>query len=442
MALDQTKFRVVNCGRQWGKTTLAVWEMISCAFAKNGRRIGYYATSFDQARDIAWALLKQLTQPIWASEPNESRLEIKIKTQDGGVSEISLKSWEAVEKARGTQFDLVILDEVAKMKNFKEGWQAVLLGTLAFRQGKALFISTPYGFNHFYDMHQLGVSNSDYKSWTFTSFDNPHLPKDYLYSIQQTVTPDYWNQEYLAQFTRFTGLIYREFDITKHVQGFEHIFNQHGTYQFGLDFAVRGFTACLMSYIDTTGTTYHLDEYKVEGDTAKNHARAIKDKLIKYAPFDKWTGYSDPAGWMKNQQKGDMLWSLADEYIEEGFPIIQANNEVVAGINYVRQRHAKDQIIVHPRCEKYIEEKLQYQWKDQSKSQTGMQSEPEEVRKIHDHLMDCERYEEFSKPPTPEEQRPELPYKAGMLLEFPHWSVTPDVERKNDNPNRDVFDIE
>lgn len=415
--------------------------MIACAFSSNGKRVGYFATTYGQARDIAWVLLKELTRSMWSKEPNESRLEIFVKTQDGGESEIVLKGFESVETARGTQFDLLVLDEVAKMRNFKEGWQAVLLGTLAFRNGKALFISTAYGFNHFYDLYELGQGkHPDYKSWKFTSFDNPFLSREYLEGIQSTVTPDFWAQEYLGDFRRFTGLIYKEFDLVRHVQFFDHEYNQHGIYQFGLDFAVRGNTACLMSYIDTKGKTHHLDEYKVAGDTAKNHAIAIKEKLIKYAPFEKWTGYADPAGWMKNQQRDEMLWSLADEYIEEGFPIIKANNEVMAGINFVRQRHMNDEIIVHPRCEKYIEEKLQYQWRDQPDNQIGLQSEPEQVRKVHDHLMDCERYEEFSKPIALEDPKPQLPYRKGMLIEFPHWATTPNQSEKR-TENSDVFTL-
>jgi hypothetical protein len=432
--MDQTKFRVVDCGRQWGKTTLAVWEMIACAFSSKDKRIGYFATTYGQARDIAWVLLKELTRPMWAKDPNETRLEITIKTQDGGESEIILRGFESVETARGTQFDLLVLDEVSKMRNFKEGWQAVLLGTLAFRNGKALFISTPYGFNHFFDLYELGQGkHRDYKSWKFTSYENPFLSRDYLEGIKSTVTPDFWAQEYLGDFRRFTGLIYKEFDLLKHVDDFPHIKDQHGSYLFGQDFAVRGYTAALPLYISDKAEYYFLDNYKESNRTAQEHAPDIKIMLETYASFIKYTGYSDPAGWMKNQQRGDMIWSIADEYLEMGFPITQANNEVTPGINFVRQLFQQNKIHIHSRCTKLIDELLQYQWKDQPDTQIGIQSEPEEVRKIHDHLVDSMRYVLYSKPSIPEEAQPELPYKSGMLLEFPPWSQT-----NTQNPNQSV----
>lgn len=416
VAKDDTQFRVVNCGRQWGKTELAIWEMFACAVAKRGRRVGYFATTHAQARDIAWKRLKEISEPAWAKDPNETLLELWVNTADGGVSEISLKSWEAVEKSRGTQFDLLVLDEVSKMRNFQEGWDGALVGTLAFRRGKALFVSTPYGFNHFHKLYELGQGqNPLYKSWRFTSFDNPHLPHDYLHGIEQTVTTDFWSQEYLADFRRFTGLIYQEFDINTHVHEFEHTFNEHGEYTFGLDFAVRGYTACLPSITKENGETYHLDEYKERGLTAQQHIEAIIKMLTKYAPLEKWIGYADPAGFAKNQQKGEMLWALADEYLEAGFPIVRANNEVTPGINYVRQLHKANKIHVHPRCEMYIDEKLQYQWKLQSDARVGEEDDPEKVRKINDHLMDTERYELYSKITAPDPERKVIP---GMPIHF------------------------
>ena len=408
VAKSKARFRVVDCGRQWGKTTLAVWEMLACAYSKKDRRVRYYATTFDQARDIAWSLLKQISNPVWAKEPNESRLELTIKTQDGGTSQISLEGWESVERARGQQFDFLVLDEVSKMRNFKEGWEGALLGTLIFRNGTALFISTPAGFNHFHDLYQNGQKGLEgWASWRFTSFDNPFLSKDYLEGIHNDVTEDYWAQEYLADFRRFTGLIYKEFDLSNHVHYFDTPYKQHGDYYLGLDFAVRGYTACIAGVVKSDGHVYLMDEYKRSSDTAVNHAENIKSKLEKYNTLDSFNGYADPAGFAKNQQKGDMLWSIADEYLESGFGIVPANNEVMAGINYVRQLMRANKIHIHPRCEELVKEILQYQWKDQPEKQTGQLEEPEKVRKVNDHLCDAMRYMCYSKPsPAEEEEKP------------------------------------
>lgn len=425
VAQSRAKFRVVNCGRQWGKTTLACWEMFACAYAKKDRRIAYFATTYGQARDIAWNVLKEISKDVWAAPPNETRLELKIRTQDGGVSEITLRGFESVETTRGQQFDFVVLDEVAKMRNFKEGWQAVLLGTLAFRQGNALFISTPYGHNHFYELYNMAGFNNDYESWTFSSFDNPYLSKDYLEGVRQTVTQDFWDQEYMASFKRFTGLVYQEFDITRHVEYFDINLQDKFSKIFGLDFAVRGWTASTPVFVDTSGDIWVLDNYKVQGMTASQHFEGIKTMLEKYSSMQSYIGYADPAGWAKNQTKGDMIWSLADEYLELGLNITQANNEVTAGINFVRQLFKNDKIHIHSRCGELIDELQQYQWKPQSDNLKGESNEDEKVRKFNDHLVDALRYTLYSKPIGPEAEKPKPKWNGGEVLTFKPWWETP-----------------
>lgn len=428
VAKSRAKYRVVNCGRQWGKTTLAVWEMIACAATRKDRRIGYIAPTYIQARDIAWKMLKDYSEPIWAKEPNETRLEIYLKTQDGGESEIVLKGWESIESVRGTQFDFVVLDEVAKMRNFKEGYEAALQGALVKRDADVLFISTPYGYNHFYDLHER--NGDKWESFTFTSYDNPFLTKDVLDQVKSTTTPDYFAQEYLAQFTRFTGLIYREFDATRHIHTFTHELNEHADYYFGLDFAVRGYTAVVPIKVKSDGNIYILDEYKVESKTAQQHIESIKEMLKKYADLDKWMGYGDPAGFMKNQQKGDMIWAIADEYLESGLSVTPANNEVTGGINFVRQLFLQNRLHISPSCTALYDEIQQYQWKDTPDSQKGVRSDPEEVRKINDHLVDALRYVCYSKPTAPEEIEPKR--DTVFPIKFP----PPRIEEPNQNEDR------
>lgn len=423
---DKSLYRVVNCGRQWGKTTLAAWEMLAFAYFRNDSIVKYFATTIDQARDIAWAMLKSYAGAL-VVQANESRLELIIRTKDKGTSKIKLGGYENIETERGKQNDFLVLDEVAQMRNFNYTWEAILEPTLLFRHGQALFISTPRGFNHFHKMYMRGQNGEEnWRSWSFSSYDNPFLDKRWLDTRREQTTPEFFSQEYLAEFTRFTGLIYPEFDSSRHVHYFDHEKNQHGDYIFGLDFAVRGYTAALVSYIDIHGHIYHLDEYKRDGLTAQEHAKNIKEILTKYADFDKWTGYADPAGWMKNQQKKDMIWAIADEYLEDDFPIVPANNEVIGGINFVKQLHRQDKIHIHPRCTMYVEEKFQYQWKEQSKAHIGVEDEPEKVRKINDHILDCERYEVYSKPEPAEEQP--VHRDTVMPITFP----PPQIDNKGD----------
>src|SRR3990167_9139483 len=116
VAKSQNRFRVVNCGRRWGKTTLAILEMVGKASGKEAKVV-YIAPTYQQARDISWNALKKVCRPVIV-DVNESRLEITVKTKNGGRSIIWLRGWESVETLRGQAFDFIVIDEIAMMINF------------------------------------------------------------------------------------------------------------------------------------------------------------------------------------------------------------------------------------------------------------------------------------------------------------------------------------
>jgi hypothetical protein len=215
VAREKIRFKVINCGRGWGKTTYAIEELIGAAFAKPGARVAYIATTIQQARDIAWQSLRNRVRPI-TIKTNGSLHEVTIKSKSGAPSTIILRGWEAVETLRGQEFDFLVLDEVAQMRHFWRGWNDVLRPTLRMSMGEALFISTPLGFNHFYDLYN--TKDIDFKSYHFTSYDNPFLPREEIEAAKRSLPIDSFAQEWLADFRKQTGLVYKEFDRKIHVK--------------------------------------------------------------------------------------------------------------------------------------------------------------------------------------------------------------------------------
>ena len=84
IASNTNRFRVVCCGRRFGKTTEAVEEIKGKALSKPSR-IAYIAPTYQQSRDIAWEQLKNELRPI-IIQVNESRLELKVRSLKGSVS--------------------------------------------------------------------------------------------------------------------------------------------------------------------------------------------------------------------------------------------------------------------------------------------------------------------------------------------------------------------
>src|SRR3990167_9003080 len=200
---DNHRFRVIDCGRRFGKTTLVAWEMVGVGVASRDARVPYYAPTRDDARDIMWKMLQEVAGDLIVDK-NEGRLELTIKNKFGGTSLLPLYGWEAVQERKkgvGVKNNHIFLDEVAKYRNFWEGWQEVLRPTLTDLKGGTTFISTPNGFNHFYDLYNLENEDSDYKSFHFTSYDNPFLPVEELEKAKKELTEDRFAQEYLADFS-------------------------------------------------------------------------------------------------------------------------------------------------------------------------------------------------------------------------------------------------
>jgi hypothetical protein len=215
IAFDLHRFRVLNCGRRFGKTSLAIEEIKGKALGKPSR-IAYTAPTYQQARDIAWEPLKKELRAV-STSVNEARLEIRTRAMGGGESFIILRGWEAIETLRGQSLDFIVPDEVALYRNFWVNWNEIIRPTLTDRRGEALFMSTPKGFNHFYDLFNQQETNDDFKSFHFTTYDNPHIPVDEIDAAKRQLPEDAFAQEYLADFRKQQGLVYREFDRSRHV---------------------------------------------------------------------------------------------------------------------------------------------------------------------------------------------------------------------------------
>lgn len=373
IARDEHRFRVVNAGRRFGKTILAAEEMIGVAVAKNDRRVAYIAPTFQQARDIAWEHLKQRCFPIIV-ESNESQLKLTVKTQRGGVSIIQLKSWDAVEGLRGQKFHFIVIDEVAMMRNFWSGWQEVLRPALTDTQGGTLFISTPKGFNHFYELYNLENKEPTFKSFHATTYDNPHLEPFEIDEAKRLLPEEQFAQEYLADFRKQEGLVYKEFDRDRHIIDNDELAKKTLVgivgKRSGLDWGWNNPTSA-HPIIKTRENIYIIiDEYyKTMVDTT--------DICDEVKAFNLDVLYPDPA-------EPDRL-EIARK---KGLLVRAVSKDVEAGILTVQQLLRQNRLFVHQRCENFIREIEMYRFKERRPDQNL----PEEPVKENDHAMDDTRY--------------------------------------------------
>lgn len=362
IASDKSRFKVVNCGRRFGKTTLAI-EEIKGKVAAGKLKIAYIAPTYQQARDIAWESLKKEFSGAYF---NEQRLEIKI-----GECTISLRGWESIETLRGQAFDFIVIDEVAMVRNFHMNWQEVIRPTLTDRKGKVLFISTPKGFNHFYDLYGLEAKDKDFKSFHFTSHDNTHLPQDELDKARQELTEDRYAQEYLADFRKTEGLVYKEFSRERHI--FESEPQRVIEYIAGIDF---GFTnPCAVIHIkrDYDNRFWVTDEwYKTKRTETQIAEYVVGCKFNKVFPDPE-----SPSAIEILNQKGV---SVSE--------VVKGKDSVKSGINMVRELFKQNRLFIHSSCVNLITELETYSYPEKKADQ----SESENPIKENDHALDSLRY--------------------------------------------------
>ena len=202
---DDTRFKIVAAGRRTGKSRLAAWLLIVNALESSKGNVFYVAPTQGQARDIMWQTLLELGNPVIVSSHINN---LQIKLINGAT--ISLKGADRPETMRGVSLKFLVMDEYADMK--PEVFEQILRPALADQKGNALFIGTPMGRNHFYELYQYAELDDDptYRAWHFTSYDNPLLDAEEINVAKKSMSSYAFRQEFMASFEARGSEMFKE----------------------------------------------------------------------------------------------------------------------------------------------------------------------------------------------------------------------------------------
>lgn len=202
---DDTRFKIVAAGRRTGKSRLAAWMLIVNALQADKGHVFYVAPTQGQARDIMWQTLLELAHPVVTSSHINN---LQIKLVNGAT--ISLKGADRPETMRGVSLKFLVMDEYADMK--PEVFEQILRPALADQKGGALFIGTPMGRNHFYDLYKYAELEDDesYASWHFTSYDNELLDPEEIDLAKKSMSSYAFRQEFMASFEARGSEMFKE----------------------------------------------------------------------------------------------------------------------------------------------------------------------------------------------------------------------------------------
>lgn len=378
------RYVVVRAGRRFGKSALALNIILREAIYNPGR-YWIVAPEYTQAKSIYWRDLVDMYVPkelILKKNDNELILEIR-STDPNKNSVIEFKGSDREDKLRGAGLKGVILDEYAFQKEYV--WDKIISPMLVQTNGWAIFITTPNGVaNHFKKFWDDAVAleaegNPNWKTFHFTSYDNPLIKKENLDNERARLTEEFFTQEYMAEFAKFTGLIYTSFDDKRHVKEFEP--NEGWSFYRAIDFGATDPNAVPFIAVDRDGKIYVFDEIYINEIRTSEFAELIKQKS---AHRNFIATYADSAG-------KQLIMDL-NQYGIYSVPVKKNTGEgnvswIVAGINRIQQLLKEDKILIHPRCKAFIKEIMSYSWrKDRLGDAVNI---PEDK---NNHLMDAFRY--------------------------------------------------
>jgi len=199
---DPRRFTLCVAGRRFGKSHLAANKAFTEVLKteRNGYDLSnvgvfYIAPTFDQAKRIVWGLLKRLAMPF-----NPRILENTGRMEFPNGRWLEVRGADKPDTLRGVGLSYVVIDEFADMK--PNVWEEIIRPALTDVEGGAMFIGTPKGKNHFWQLWEEGLDNPDeYGCHQFVSRDNPFLKPEEIDAARRNMTAEQFRQEYEARFS-------------------------------------------------------------------------------------------------------------------------------------------------------------------------------------------------------------------------------------------------
>jgi len=239
LSLHHTRFAVLVCHRRFGKTVFAINHIIDDALRCEHKnpQYAYVAPTYGQAKRVAWEYIKEFAPKMKGYRINETELSITIPRYDKQDKiKIFLLGAENPDSLRGIYLDGAILDEYGQMS--PELWGQIIRPALSDRKGKAIFIGTPKGKNHFYDLfvyandrmdqaetkwRQSGSLDPADREWfaaQYRASETKIIDPDELESARRTMTAEEFAQEYETSFSAaMRGAYYSHLIETIRAQG-------------------------------------------------------------------------------------------------------------------------------------------------------------------------------------------------------------------------------
>lgn len=255
---SSSRFRVVMCGRRFGKSELSQIEIIRKALY--GQSVAYITPTYK--------LAKTFFDKLANAVPFESnRSDLTIKFPNGGS--VEFYTGERLDNLRGRKFHFVVIDEASFIPHLEDGWLNSIRPTLTDYKGGALFLSTPRGRNFFYSLF-MKDGETDWQSFKYTTYDNPYIDPKEVDDARMQLPAIVFEQEYMANPAENIANPFG----SVHIQQCVYPLSTEQPVVFGIDLAKSIDWTCIIG-LDKLGSVCYFDRFQKDWKHTKDTIRLL-----------------------------------------------------------------------------------------------------------------------------------------------------------------------
>jgi hypothetical protein len=359
------------------------------------REAWYVAPTYKQARRDLWRPLKRLAKPLILGKPNETTMSVELI----GGGRISLHGADHYDSLRGAGLNGLVLDEYADIA--PAAWTEALRPMLSDRLGRALFIGTPEGFNHFYACYdEARTGKPDWAAWQFTTLQGGNVAAEEVEAARHDMDEKTFRQEYEASFENIGyGRAYFAFDRDGNVAPVT--FDTRYPLSWSLDFNINPMCSVLAQKIGER--VFVLEEIVMPDSSTHDACAEFLERTKKYLDVlrgDHWgvvplrvAVYGDASG-ANRMHAGPSDWQIVREFfsrvsdrIQVTFNLRSSNPAVkdrVAAVNALLLNHAGERrAVVNPPCKELVADLEQVLWKSDPSGNTLSKLDQSNPKRTH-----------------------------------------------------------
>jgi hypothetical protein len=279
------RFKLPNCGRRFGKSTMAARDLEPELFDPN-KLFWIVGPTYDLGEKEFRYVWQDLI--IGQQLGKDKRIKRAYNKKQGNMfiefpwgTRVEVRSADHPENLVGDALHGVIMSEAAKHK--RDTWERFIRPALADYRGWASFPTTPEGYNWLYELWMYGQDGTipEYESWRFPSWANTEIyPQGELDPeirlLKKTMSPEAFAQEIGADFGSFVGKIYPEWDVQVHVGNVP--FNPMWPSYVAFDWGYTNPLAAIEFQISPSDEIYIWREHYKSFTRVEEHCRIMRER--------------------------------------------------------------------------------------------------------------------------------------------------------------------